>query len=262
MSTKKELTTRARQDKRIAEFEAKMAKKNAQKIAKAQIKELRPYLKSLRKIDLRKSISAGQKSYITKAWQEYQALTIRPTKIYRTKDKKRLKMVQNASQHIGKVNFDVAFIPTINASATVKVKGDKIIVSSKYVDEIKILFNMRAMAENPEAELQRVLRENPEYDQFVLMAGEYIWNGGISRGRVIDRILPQLMRYTPGGAGYEKRGPNSHYLNWAIGLRGLKAKRQESVEDYLRDYNKAVKAKKATAKNERRKRAMKYGKKF
>lgn len=252
--------------KSLLSREAKAAIKNAKKqsklIHKKQVKEMRPYLSKLRDIDLRKELTSGQKSYVTKAWNEYQALTLRPTKIFRTRNKKKLETVQKASQHVGKVKFDVAFIPTADQHAKVSVKGDKLIISSRFVDEIKIPFNMKALATDPEKEIRRVMDENPEYQQFVLMCGEYIWNGGISRGRVIDRIVPHLMRYIPGGEGYEKRGPNSHFLNWAVGLRGYKAKEQRNIEDYLRAYHRAKDAKKKENNRKRRQRAKEYGKKF
>lgn len=241
---------------------AKYQQHQAKNIYKDKVKEMRPYLKSLREYDLRKELSRGQKSFIEKAWKEYQELTIRPTKVFRTKNKKKLNIAQNIAHRDSKVKFDVAFIPTINDTATIKVKGDKLIVSSKYVEEAEILFNMRALASNPEKEIERLLRENPEYDQFVLMAGKYLWNGGISRGRVIDRITKHLLRYVPGGTGYEKRGPNSHYKNWAFGLIGLKTKQQNGAEEFLRDYHKQANERKSNRKRVRRKRLHQYGKKF
>lgn len=252
----------AEKSAKLAAKDAKRIKAQAEKIYKAKIKEMRPYLRKLRDMDLRHHLDPHQKAYVTRAWEEYQGLTLRPHKVYRSKNKKKLDVARKVANRDAAIKFDVAFIPTVNDTAKVRIKGDKLIVSSKYVEEAEILFDMRALAADPEKELRRVLAENPEYDQFVLMAGKFIWNGGISRGRVIDRIIPQLMRYVPGGEGYEKRGPNSHFTNWALGLRGYKGKNQESVESYLAAYNKAVKAKKDQARKDRRKRSAKYGKKF
>lgn len=255
----------ARADARAAKQEAKAQSKLAQKAYKTQIREMRPYLKKLKNYDLRKNISAGQKSYVTKAWEEYKTLTLRPTKVYRTKNKKRLGIAQKASQHTGTIKFDVAFVPTVSENAKIKIQGNDLIVSSKYVDEIKILFNMTALATDPEKEIQRVLDLHPEYSQFVMMAGEFVYNGGIVRSLVAQQVMRQLMKYAPGGESYENgknSGPNHHYLNWAIGLKGFKSKQQLGVEEYLSAFGKASREKIRAEKSKRYKNKVKYGKKF
>lgn len=241
---------------------AKYAERQAKQIYKAQIKEMRPYLKKLRGIDLRKNLSASQKGYVTKAWGEYQDLTLRPTKVFRTKNKKKLKTVQEFSRHSGQVKFDVAFIPTSHKNARIKIKGDHLVISSKYVDEIPIFFNMRAMATDPKTEIDRLIAKYPECKQFVLQAGEYLWNGGISAGLFADKVIPLLERYSPGGAGYEKRGPNSHYTNWALGMNGYIAHNQKDIADYLKEYHSVNAGNKKRRASERRKRARKYGTKY
>src|SRR5690606_34316611 len=110
------------------------AKKKAEKLKKAQIKEMRPYLKSLRDIDLRKHLTPSQKGKVTKAWKDYQALTVRPTKIYRTSNKKHLKEAKKLSQHSGNVNWDVAFVPSPDPKAQLKFKDGRAILSTKYLD--------------------------------------------------------------------------------------------------------------------------------
>lgn len=241
---------------------AKWQAKQAKLIYKEKAKEMRPYLKRLRDIDLRKEPTPAQKGYIQKAWNEYRQLTLRPTKVYRSQNKTKLKTVQKITHRDSKVKFDVAFVPTVSENAKIELRGDKLIIKSRYIEEAEIPFNMKALAANPEKELERVIAANPEYTQFVLMAGKYLWNGGIDRQLVKERVLHQLLRYVPGGAGYEKRGPNSHYENWAFGLLGFKAKNQLATEQYLSAYHKKAKEKKQQAKKDRRKRGLKYGTKF
>lgn len=252
---------------RQAAKDAKRQKQLAAAIYKAKAKEMRPYLKKLRKWDLRKNLSKYQKSLINAAWQEYSALTLRPTKVYRSKNKKKLEIAQKASQHTGKVKFDVAFVPTISQKARIKIRGDSMIVSSPYVDEIKIPFNMVALANDPKSEIERILKKYPEFSQFVLMAGEYIWNGPIDRSRVMEKVYNQLMKYAPGGSVYDNpnhknHGENHHFLNWAFGLKGFRAKKQSAVNDYVREYHKAKNEKIKTRKSDKRKRGRTYGKKF
>ena len=64
------------------------AKRNAEKIYKQHVKELRPFMRKMHNVDLRKKLTSHQKSYITRAYQEFEILTSRPTKIYRTKNRK------------------------------------------------------------------------------------------------------------------------------------------------------------------------------
>lgn len=252
----------ARKSAREAYRNAKAQKRLAAQIYKKQIKEMRPYLKKLKNYDLRKNLTANQKGYVTRAWQEYQELTLAPHKVYKTKNKKKMDTVRKIANRGSRVKFDVAFVPTVKNDAKISIKGDRLIIKSRYVEETEIFFNMRNLAADPAKEIQRVIDANPECQQFVLMAGKFVWNGGIARTRASDNIVRHLMRYIPGGEGYEKRGPNSHYLNWAFGLRGFNGKNQQAVDDYLKTYHSTKDELKKARQSERRKRGVKYGKKF
>ena len=252
---------------RQAAKDAKFQKKLAQKAYKEAAKEMRPYLKRLKQYDLRHNLSSGQKAYIKAAWREYEQLTKRPTKVYRTKNKAKLKIAQRASQHEGKVKFDVAFVPTVSQNARVTVKGDTLIISSKYIDEFKIPFNMVNLASDPAKEIQRVINKYPDIKAFVMMAGEFIFNGPVDRDLAFEKVYNHLMRYAPGGSVYEDKnnklhGPNHHYLNWAFGMQGFKSKNQANINEYSKKYNMTAKGKLKTNKSNQRARARKYGKKF
>lgn len=255
----------ARKSAKLATQDAKFQKKLAEKIYKEKLKEMRPYLKKLKQVDLRKSLSPSQKSFISRAWSDYEILTLRPIKIYRTKSKKKLRIAQRASQHTGHTKFDVAFVPTADPKGKIEIKGDSLIVSSQFVDEKKIPFNMLALAADPMREIQRVIDANPEYASFVMMAGEFIYNGPVSRDLMSSKAYEMAMRYAPGGASYEhgkNAGPNHHYLNWFFGMKAFKAKNQKSIEEYTGAFNNAVKRTKMERKKKRRARGIKYGTKF
>lgn len=254
MARKKSLLSKEAKD---AIARAKDQRKRANKLYKDKVKEMRPYLKRLKQYDLRHGLSTGQKSYVEKAWREYQALTLRPTKIYRTKSKKKLQVAKRAVMPDTIINFDVAFIPTIDDTAKVRVVGNTLRVKSKYVEEIDIPFNMAALAIDPASEIRRIVTAYPEFRAFIVMAGNYIWNGPIARSLVEEKVYNLLMRYIPGGEGYERRGPNSHYTNWAFGLRGFKAQNQADVNAYAKAYNMKAKEQKRKRRNARRK--AKYG---
>mgnify|MGYP000877978226 CR=1 FL=1 len=65
----------AKQAAKAARKQANYQKTRAKKIAKEKVKELRPFLKKLKDIDLRKDISKSQRAYINRAWKEYLNLT-------------------------------------------------------------------------------------------------------------------------------------------------------------------------------------------
>ena len=74
--------------------QARLAEKRALELYKAQVKELRPYLKYTRDYDLRRKPTPGQKAAISKAWKDYQELTSRPFKVFRPRKKSNLKIAQ------------------------------------------------------------------------------------------------------------------------------------------------------------------------
>lgn len=238
MATKKRGKSLLSAEAKAAIKAAKWQRKQAELLYKEKIKEMRPYLKALRNIDLRKPITRGQKSFITRAFKDYTELTTRPNQLYRTKNKKNLKLVQAASQQFTKTKFDVAFVPTVPGSK-VKIKNGKVIISSKWVDETKILFDMKKLAIDPQAEIERVIKANPKITAFAVMAGAYLWNGAIDPELVMKKVLPLFSRYDIGGEGYKKRGENSHFTNWAFGFRGFTAKGNsfDDLSEHLRDYH-------------------------
>lgn len=245
--------------KRAAKREAKLA----EKIYKEKIKEMRPYMRSLRNIDLRKHVSAAQKSYVTKAWDEYQELTARPYRVFKTPNKKHLKIAQAYSRHEeGKPKFDVAFIPTADPKAKLKFKDDRLIIKSKYVTETTLFFDLKKLATNPGDEIRRVMAKNPDAKQFIIMAGKYLYNGGLARSLVENEVTNLMARYSTGGEGLKKRGENSRWENWLFGLVAFQAHDQKSINEYRLAYRDARDKQLSKRKNMRRKRGQKFGEKF
>jgi len=245
----RQLLKRANKDRKLAE-------KQKQKIAKAQIKELRPFIKSLKSVDLRRNLTPQKRSFIDKAWSEYQELTSRPFKIYKTKSKKRLDMAQRYSRHQkGKPKFDVAFVPTPDPKAKLQFFDDRVVVKSKYVTESVILFDLKNLAANPLDEITQALARNTKAKQFVIMAGKYQYNGGLARSLVEGEILKLMARYANTDA-------NNYFGNWLLGIIAAEYTDQKDVEAFRREFEKIKRAKLNDKKNERRRRGYKYGKKF
>jgi len=221
-----------------AKRQVNTAKKNSQKLAKEQIKALRPYMDKLKKVDLRKELTPAQKGFITKAWNEYTKLTTRGVKVYRSKNKDNLAAVQKYSRHgldKSAPKFDVAFVPTALDKPKVKVdKKGRVEVSQGYVKETAIYFDIEKLVADPEAEIARVLSENPNSNQFILMAGEYTVNGGLDRGTLVRETLYWINRYSPGGDGYKRRGSNSYFANWLLGAIVVETKNQKDFLQWIK----------------------------
>jgi hypothetical protein len=262
----------ARKAKKQAERIAKWQAKQSQKILKEQIKKMRPYMASLKKIDLRHNISRGQKSFITKAWNEFDKLTSRPTKIYRTKDKKKLKLAKEFSvQELekGSPKFDVAFIPAASPKVKVKInpKTKEMTLEYKHVRERKKYFDREALVANPDKEIQRILDETPNAKKYVMMVKEFLYNGPIARSLIIQETKRLMERYSPGGENYGKQkgiytGKDNHYKHWLFGLMAYEAVDQKAINEYNAEYHKARRKKLEDKKKDRERRKYKYGRKF
>lgn len=224
-------------------------------LLKAEVKELRKYVKSLRSIDLRKKVSSGKKSYVTKLWREYQELTARPHKLYRTKDKKKLAIAQDFSRHDkSKPRFDVAFVPTPDPHAKLIFKADRAIIKSKHVTETVLFFDAKKLASNAKQHIADTLARNTAAKQFVIMSGKYLYNGGLARSLVEREVLDLMSRYN-------KREENNYWSNWLFGIAAYEFNTTGEFLDYRAEHFSKRAAIKKTKRNERRRRVQKYGKK-
>lgn len=252
----------AKQAADAARREAAYIKKQAQKLAREQVKEMRPYLKRLRNIDLRKELSPAQRSNITKVWKDYQELTTRPFKVYKSKNKKRLEKVKSfAGREKGMTDFDVAFVPSPDPTAKVVFKGKNQtpFLKTKHAKIGVLEFNMENLARNPDEEIARVLALAPDARQFIVLTGLYkMYNAGYSRETIGKRVLWLMERYSPGGRGYEKRGSNSHFSNWLRGLETIETTNQSDLRSYRLAYRDAARDTKDRKRKARRKRKAKY----
>ncbi len=214
----------------------KIKKKLKQKKAKEKIKILRPYLKSLKKIDLRKDISPQRIAYIDQAYLDFNELTNRPTKIYRSRDKKKMKIAKIFSQqNYAPTKFDVAFLPAVPDGAKIKIKGGQLIVENKYLTEYKIFFDMTKLAENPEKHINEIIKENSHIDVFVILAGLHEYNGPLPPTRVHEYVIEKMNKYSAGTPVTN----NHHYQNWLFGLSGYVTKNQRSALEYRLEKSKA-----------------------
>jgi len=248
--------TVSRQEAKKLLRDATRDKRQAQKIAKAQIKEMRPFLKRLKGIDLRKSVSPQQRGYITKAWKEYEELTTRPFKVYRTKSKSKLEMAQAYARHDkAKPKFDVAFVPTADPHAKLTFKKDRVLIKSKHVTETVLFFDLSKLAKDAQREIERTIAREPNAKDFVIMAGKYLFNGGLSRSLVPEKV--QMLM-----AKYNNEESNNYYANWLFGVVAAQYADQYDANEYRREFHRVRSMTKAAKQNARRRRVREFGKKF
>lgn len=231
-----------------------------QKGAKEKAKVLRKYAEFANNIDLRKDLTPKQVRKIEDAFSEYTDLTARPHKVVKARKKDNLKALQNFSQHSGDVKFKVAFVPTADIDARVTVNNGIVTIRNKYVTQRFSAFDMRQLAENPNTEIERALNRHPKAERFIIKTGEYYYNGPMPRKKVFEKLLEFMQRYSPGGQGYERRGPNSHYENWMIGLETYQYANQDDLDEYVIEREKQKRKVLREKKNERSRYQRYYGK--
>jgi hypothetical protein len=228
--------------------------------AKEKAKVLRRYTDFANKIDLRKELTDKQLRKIESAFSEYTDLTSRPHKIIRPRSKRNLKALQDFSQHGGETKFKVAFVPTADMSARVSVQGGKVVIRNKYVTQRFSAFNMRSLATDPKAEIARAIAAHPKARRFIIKTGEYYYNGPMPKEKVEQTLLDFMQRYSPGGRGYERRGPNSFYENWMIGLETYEYANQDDLDEYVTIRERQKRETLRAKKNERSRYQRYYGK--
>lgn len=237
-----------------------IAARQRRKGAKAKAKVLRQFAPFARDLDLRKNLTAKQIRKIESAFSEYTDLTSRPHKVVRARNPKNLAALQDFSQHSGETKFKVAFVPTADIKAKVSVKNGIVTIRNKFVTQRFSPFNMRALATDADKEIERALNRHPNAERFIIKTGEYYYNGPMPRKKVFEKIHEFMQRYSPNGAGYERRGPNSHYENWMIGLETYQYANQDDLDDYIIEREKQRKQVLRGKKNERSRYQRYFGK--
>jgi len=252
---KSDLLKRAKRDLTLAQKVAKWEKKQAEKLAKIQAKEMRPYLKSMNKIDLRRKLTPSQKGLITRAHNDFMELTARPHKIYRPKSKSKLRKVQNYSNHEkGKTNFDVAFVPTPDPKARVTVNENYLTIVSNGVREKTVFFNQSDLMNNPDKEIARAMRYHNDAKTFIIMAGKYEFNGTLDKVQTPEYIKFFMTKYGDETA-------NNYYQNWMHGLKAYYYSDITKIQEYQERKRKEKTKMKRQRRNKRVRNMRTYGRK-
>jgi hypothetical protein len=190
----------------------------------------------LRRVD---EWTPAQKAAVTRLYRHVNHLAARPFKIYKTKNKKRLRSVQEFSQHeYYPKKLKVAFVPVGDPSDKIKIKvrGDVVSMKEKNVLISKIPLDSKELLRDPKATIEMAIANRPE-KSFAIQAGKYEIQGTHSRSQIADEVLKLMNKYS--ADRFDKNNSSSHYFgNWMGGLVAYKF-------DKLRDKEELDRAKSA-----------------
>ena len=208
--------------------------------------------------DLRKPLHGNSKRKIDRYFEAINAIQARPNKVYRSKNKKRVKEVQG----FGRNGFDelpgikVAFYESPNANP-VKLRFTKtgLTAHGKYFDIRYVPFDIPNLIQNPHEEIERALNDpgTKGADWFRIAVGEdgqYSIASPRKRASVKGFIGQLMNKYVQfDDAGKEN---NNYWGNWMHGLLPMTAKNQTQVHEFLRKESKQKERIKEQRKRDRR----------
>jgi len=189
--------------------------------------------------DLRKPLHSSQKRKINKYFEAIDALGPRSNKVYRSKNKKRLKRVQE----FGRNNFDalpdikVAFYESSEANPVkLRVTEQKVIAHGKYFDIRYVPFDRMALLQNPDKEVQRALDDPGAkganwFRVAVGDGGMYSIASPRTRGRVLPFIGELMKKYDR--LDESGKVKNNYWGNWLHGIMPMHARNQTDVNTFL-----------------------------
>lgn len=199
-------------------------------------KQYKDKLKALRGLvdfdyDLRKPLHPRQKGKINKYYKELQEAKGQPYRIYRPRNKNKLRAVQEAAGMQLK-DFKVAVIPNLDPEnpTKVKIKNNKVIFSGKYSDRIFRKFNQINLIENTEKEIERILNQM-QGDKISIACGKFEFGSGryfSSHESVKEKTLQLINQYS------SDKNANNYFQNWLHGLYDISIKNQERLDDTRR----------------------------
>lgn len=207
--------------------------------------------------DLRKihQWTPAQKAKITRMFNIVDRLTNRPFQIYRARNKKNLKRVQQAAQHgTFPKNLKVAFVPTNSQKKKVKIRITKKAVKFKQGRVSRDVINFESfgytpddLALDPVGVVQDVVSRVPA-DTYKIQAGE---NVEVNRGKSIRRMgnnwpagriadaVSRMVNYYSSDV-YDPDDKNSSYFgNWLFGLVAYQFDKKRDFMDYDAAYSRA-----------------------
>lgn len=221
---------------------------NAREIDKLDYKNKINFLRYLRKdyekYDLRQKIAPQTKAKINRDIDELLSYAnVAGAKIFTPRKKNLNKALDFAGQS---KKWKKAII-TVTDGESLVLAGNEYATRSKFWNKRKIKFNKNNLANNPEKEISRVLKER-KFDTSNIITGTSVL-GGMATPADID-LLPDIIEEVKNLMNmYGNEEANNFYMNWLEGLFIYDFINQESYEELLAARRKLKNAKK---KNRRR----------
>ena len=202
-----------------------------------KLKTIRPFVEF--NYDLRKPLHANSKRKIDRYFEAINAIQARPNKVYRSKNKKRVKEVQeygrNGFENLPQIK--VAFYES-SAANPVTLRFDKkgVKAHGKFFDFRYIPFNKLALLRNPDKEISRALKDPATnganyYRVAVGQDGQYSIASPRSKSRVKPFIQQLMAKYVK--EDEQGNALNNYWGNWLHGLLPITAKNQTDLRTFL-----------------------------
>jgi len=208
-------------------------------------KEYSKKLKAIRSFvdfdyDLRKPLHPNSKAKINKYFEAINAIEARPNKVYRSKNKKRVKDVQE----FGRNGFEklpgikVAFYES-TAANPIKLRFDKkgIHAHGEFFDIRYVPFHLQKLLDNPEKEIDRALNsDGSKGAKFFRVAvgdgGQYSIASPASRDQVQNVVGDLMKKYVKNDS--DGKPKNNYWGNWLHGLLPMTARNQTEVLTFMK----------------------------
>lgn len=219
-----------------------------------KLRAIRPYVDF--NYDLRHELHSSQKAKINKYFGEISKLQLRETQIYRSRDKKRLRVVQQFAQHDIKKYpaITVAFIPNNGQKMRIRFNAHGEVVGEIYggkIRQINIVLDPVRLINEGEEYLDHVIDNAPKMDQYVPQAGEFETHQSLARPFITSAVLRLMNKYD--STHFDVKDKNSHHFaNWLHGITGYKAKAVTDISRYRADKQRKTLVNSRREVNERR----------
>ncbi len=180
--------------------------------------------------DLRKELHPRQKGKIQKYYDELQEAKGQPVRVYRPRNKKKLRAVQDAAG-MELNGFKIALIPDTDPNNRIKVdyKNGEVVFKSRHSEKRFIEFDQANLLNDTESEIARVM-DLMRGDRTSIACGKFEYGSGryfAIPAEVKDKCLQLINQYS-------NKEANNFFQNWLHGLYDIKIKNQEQLEDAQR----------------------------
>lgn len=173
----------------------------------------------------------AMKRKVSRYFHELQQLTAQEKVIVHTHSPARLRNAQAMGGHDPRYKFKVAFLPGSSGAQVQWTADNTPIVREKGYSKVPVEFNRRALARDPQREVNRVLDSKAlrRAKRFGIMTGANVMLGGGIPDRIglFGKIHKLMQAYDgrkplPRGSGNRGDKPSAHHWNkWLFGVVGF-----------------------------------------